>query len=170
MTTTLHGTAVELRPVTPDDVEVLAKIIAMPEVARWWGRYDVDRVQREFLEPPEHTTVLAVEQHGEVIGSVQFYEEPAPDYRHAGIDVFIAPDHQGQGLGTDTVRTVARHLIHDRGHHRLVIDPAAGNQQAIRCYQRVGFREVGLMRQYERGPDGEWHDCLMMELLRHELR
>jgi aminoglycoside 6'-N-acetyltransferase len=34
--------------------------------------------------------------------------------------------------------------VHDRGHHRLVIDPAADNERAIRCYERVGFRRIGV--------------------------
>jgi len=29
---------------------------------------------------------------------------------------------------------------------------------------------VGRMRQYERGPDGTWHDCLLMDMLAEELR
>jgi len=29
----------------------------------------------------------------------------------------------------------------------------------------VGFREVGVMREYERGIDGTWHDGLLMEML-----
>ncbi len=170
MSITLHGTSVLLRPVVPDDVEQLTKILATPEVRRWWGRYDHERVEREFLQADERTVVFAVELQGQVIGSIQFYEEPTPDYRHAGIDVFLDPDYHGQGLGTDAVRTVARYLVHDRGHHRLVIDPAADNEAAIKCYERVGFKRVGVMRDYERGPDGRWHDCLMLEMLKHELR
>ena len=57
----------------------------------------------------------------------------------------------------------------DLGHHRLVIDPAADNAAAIRCYSKVGFRPVGVMRKYERGVDGTWHDGLLMDLLAHEL-
>ena len=34
---------------------------------------------------------------------------------------------------------------------------------------KVGFRPVGVMRRYERGPDGEWHDGLLMELLAEDL-
>jgi aminoglycoside 6'-N-acetyltransferase len=34
----------------------------------------------------------------------------------------------------------------------------------------VGFRRVGIMRKYERGPDGVWHDGLLMDMLREELR
>jgi aminoglycoside 6'-N-acetyltransferase len=72
-------------------------------------------------------------------------------------------------LGTDSVRTLARHIIVDHGHHRVVIDPAADNAAAIRCYSKVGFRPVGVMRRYERGPDGSWHDGLLMDLLADEL-
>ncbi|HJS70109.1 MAG TPA: GNAT family protein, partial [Gaiellaceae bacterium] len=69
----------------------------------------------------------------------------------------------------DAIRTLARHLFDDRGHHRITIDPAATNERAIRVYERVGFKRVGLMRSYERGVDGEWHDGLLLDLLRDEL-
>jgi aminoglycoside 6'-N-acetyltransferase len=164
----LHGTATVLRPVTPDDAEALAAILAEPEVARWWGRYDVERVRAELIGGG-HSEVYVIEVDGQVVGSVQYFEEPAPDYRHASIDLFIHPQWHGKGLGTDTVRTLARHLIHDRGHHRLAIDPAVTNERAIRTYQRVGFKSVGVMRRYERGPDGQWHDCLLMDLIAEDL-
>jgi aminoglycoside 6'-N-acetyltransferase len=54
-------------------------------------------------------------------------------------------------------------------HHRITIDPAAANSRAIRCYEKAGFRPVGVMRQYERGADGQFHDGLMMDLLRGDL-
>jgi aminoglycoside 6'-N-acetyltransferase len=164
----LHGTQVLLRLVSGDDVPELARILAQPQVARWWGHHDEDRIRAELVDTDD-TGVYVIEVDGRVAGSIQYSEEPAPDYRHAGIDVFVDADLHGRGIGTDAIRTLARHLVHDRGHHRLVIDPQVGNEAAIRCYERVGFRRVGLMRAYERGPDGEWHDCLMLELLKDEL-
>jgi aminoglycoside 6'-N-acetyltransferase len=169
MSRVLHGTAVVLRPVRPEDAEILTEILARPEVAQWWGDYDSDRVQRDLIARSDDTVVFAVEHDGEVIGSIQYVEEPSPHYRHASVDVFLHPDWHGKGLGTDAVRTLARHLIHDRGHHRLAIDPAAHNERAIRTYKRVGFRAVGVMRHYERGPSGEWHDGLLMDLLAEDL-
>jgi aminoglycoside 6'-N-acetyltransferase len=77
---------------------------------------------------------------------------------------------QGRGIGTDAVRTMARYLIEVRGHHRLTIDPAAANARAIHVYEKVGFRPVGVMRRYERGQDGTFHDGLLMDLLADELR
>jgi aminoglycoside 6'-N-acetyltransferase len=52
----------------------------------------------------------------------------------------------------------------------LTIDPSAANERAIRAYGAVGFRPVGIMRRYERGPDGEFHDGLLMDLLRDDFR
>ena len=100
---------------------------------------------------------------------IQFYEELEPKYRHAGIDLFLDPALHGRGLGTEAVRRVVRHLIDERGHHRVTIDPAAANAAAIRTYEKVGFKPVGIMRRYERDPGGDgWHDGLLMELLAGE--
>ncbi len=167
--TVLYGTAVTLRPVRDDDAERLAEILAEPEVARWWPHYGLDRVRAELLDVRDDLVVFAVEAEDAVVGCIQYSEEPAPDYRHATIDVFLSAAWHGKGLGTDAVRTLARHLVHDRGHHRLAIDPAAANEKAIRTYTRVGFRPVGVMRAYERGPDGEWHDGLLMDLVKRDL-
>jgi aminoglycoside 6'-N-acetyltransferase len=101
-----------------------------------------------------------------VAGLIQFSEEVEPRYRHAMIDLFLDPSLHGRGLGTAVLSRLVRHLIEDRGHHRVTIDPAAANAAAIRSYEKAGFRPVGLMRQYERDPDSDlWHDGLLMELL-----
>jgi aminoglycoside 6'-N-acetyltransferase len=167
--TTLEGTLVTLRPAGQADIPELARIRANPEVARWWrgGKDMVAAVAEDLAE--EGTETFVVVHDGRVAGAIQWHAEDERDYRHAGIDIYLDPALRGRGLGTDAVRTLARYLIADRGHHRLVIDPAADNAAAIRCYSKVGFRPVGLMRRYERGLDGTWHDGLLMDLLAEEL-
>jgi aminoglycoside 6'-N-acetyltransferase len=119
---------------------------------------------------PLETRTFAIEYGGMVVGAIQWGAETEPDYRHASIDVYLDPAVHGRGVGTDAVRALACHPIDDHEYHRLVIDRAADNIAAIRCYRKVGFRPVGVMRQYERGPDGIWHDGLMMDLLGEELQ
>jgi aminoglycoside 6'-N-acetyltransferase len=168
--TALNGELVVLRRVAEADLPRLLEIINKPAVARRWGStgYDIDKVRAEFLDDDE-VVVFVIEVDGRVVGPVQYEQELEPDYRHASIDIFIDPDWHGRGLGTDAVRTLARHLVHDLGHHRLTIDPAADNAPAIACYKKVGFKPVGIMRNYERGRDGTWHDGLLMDLLAEEL-
>ena len=110
-----------------------------------------------------------IEQDGAVVGSMQVEEELDPDYQVASIDLFLAGDAQGRGLGPDAIRTMARFLFEACGHHRITIDPAATNDRAIRAYTRVGFRPVGVLRAYERNADGTWHDNLLLDLLSGEL-
>jgi aminoglycoside 6'-N-acetyltransferase len=165
---TLRGERVTLRPITVADIPRLAEIAAEPEVAHWWLGLTEDDL-REKAGPQEDAMVFVIEEGGEVVGLVEAGEENEPDYRHASIDIFVTTARKGQGLGADAIRTLARHLFGDRGHHRITIDPAATNERAIRVYESVGFKRVGIMRNYERGVDGEWHDGLLLDLLRDEL-
>lgn len=113
--------------------------------------------------------MLLIEVDREAAGFIQFEEENDPDYRFASIDIALLSPWIGRGVGSDALRTLARYLFEVRGHHRLHIDPATANDRAIRAYKRVGFKPVGVMRQYERGPDGVWRDALLMDMLRGEL-
>ncbi|MEV0282285.1 aminoglycoside 6'-N-acetyltransferase [Streptomyces sp. NPDC050610] len=154
----MHGDKVVLWPAIGGDAEVLGRIVREPEVAAWWS------------PPEDFEGMLAVVFEGEVIGAVQFEEETDPEFRHAGMDIFLTARHHGKGLGTDAVRTMARWLLHERGHHRLTIDPAATNTAAIRSYSKVGFKPVGIMRAYGRDHrTGRWQDGLLMDLLAAEL-
>lgn len=166
---TLSGAGVRLRAAVRDDVPSLTRIRSTPEVYRRWGGGDdlAGVVSADLADPGKQ--LLAILFEDQVVGAIQWSEEGDPDYRHASIDIYLDPAFHSRGLGGDAVRTLAQHLIDDMGHHRLVTDPAADNHAAIRCYAKVGFQQVGVMRRYERGPDGTWHDGMLMDLLAHEL-
>jgi len=163
----LRGQQVALLPVTAGHVTELRRILATPEVRHRWGD-EAASPDWPFDDPSGTRYVIVLD--GAVVGMVQYGEEDEPMYRHAFIDVFIDPAAHGRGIGRDAVGTLVRHLVRDRGHHRITIDPAADNEPAIRCYAAVGFRPVGVMRRYERDADGGgWHDGLLMDLLADEL-
>ncbi len=156
----------ELRPLSPDDAAVLRRIRREPEVHRWWGT-----LEAEFPWDEPEATRWTILRGGAVVGMIQATEENEPRYRHAGIDVFLDPAVHGQGVGSEAVSRVAAHLMQDRGHHRITIDPALANVAAIRAYEKAGFRRVGIMRASEREVDADgWHDALLMELIAADLR
>ena len=155
----------ELYPLEPRHAADLRRIRLEPEVARWW-----DELEDDFpLADEPDVTRFAIEVDGAVAGMVQYAEELEPKYRHASIDIFLSAAFHGRGIGTEAVRRVVRLLIDERGHHRITIDPAADNAAAIRAYEKVGFRPVGIMRGYERDVGGDaFHDGLLMDLLAGE--
>jgi aminoglycoside 6'-N-acetyltransferase len=163
----LTGRRVRLRPVRPGDEETLNKIFSDPAVAQWWA--DPSQSVNNAMKPEESESCFIAEVGDDTVGFIQCTEETDPMYEHASIDIAVHSDWQGKGLGPDAIWTLAHYLINARGHHRLTIDPAANNTRAISAYERVGFKRVGIMRKYERGQDGTWHDGLLMELLAEEL-
>jgi aminoglycoside 6'-N-acetyltransferase len=156
-----------LRAVVPDDTATLRSIVGTPEVARWFHTpdddfpFDVDDDTVRWVV--QLTDASDIGRHGEVIGMVQAYEGSDPDYDECGIDVFLAPSAHGRGLGTEVVTQVRDWLVQERGHHLVQIDPDARNATAIACYERCGFRRVGVLVGRERDTDGPgWHDTLLM--------
>lgn len=160
------ATEIALRPLAPGDETELLRIHNAPAVARWW-----DAPEEGFPWDEPSSTRLTILLGGAIAGLIQYWEEPEPRYRHAGIDLFVDPALHGRGIGTQAVRAVARELFERRGHHRVTIDPAVDNAAAIRCYEKVGFRRVGVLRRAERDVGGSgWHDVLLMELLAESFR
>jgi aminoglycoside 6'-N-acetyltransferase len=163
------GEGLVLRRVGKGDLADVLHIFQDPTVERWWGKYDEKKVSESY-EDDEETIAYLITVEGVVAGLIQYAEEEDPQYKHASIDIAIFERYQRQGLGPRAIRALAAYLIDELGHHRLTIDPAAENANAIRAYESVGFRPVGVMRQYEQGLDGTFHDGLLMDMLAGELR
>jgi aminoglycoside 6'-N-acetyltransferase len=155
----LRGQKVLLRPVAAADADRLRAIVAAPEVGAWWGSQPASFPMDDDPDSVRFTILL----EDRIAGLIQFSEESEPDYRHASVDLFMDPALHSQGLGTDALETLCRYLVEQRRHHRITIDPAADNAAAIRCYEKAGFRPVGVMRSAWRDPDSVWRDVLLME-------
>jgi aminoglycoside 6'-N-acetyltransferase len=161
----LNGPRVKLVPCAPEHHARLREIHLEPEVRRWWqDPSDGWPADEQGPDVVNYTVLL----DGEIVGFAQWYAVTEPMFRHAGLDLFLAPAIQGRGLGTETARVICAHLIDDHGFHRIVIDPEAENAVAIACYRKLGFKPVGVMRRYSRNRFGAWRDGLLLDLLAEE--
>lgn len=154
---------VGLQPLDAGHADALRELRTDERVSRWWGP-----LEDAFPLADEPTAVrYAIVVDDAVAGMVQFTEENDPDYRHAMVDLFVGDEFQNRGVGTEALESVIAVLMNERGHHRVTIDPSTGNPAAIRCYEKAGFRHVGVMEKCERDPwSGGWKDALLMELVR----
>jgi RimJ/RimL family protein N-acetyltransferase len=71
------------------------------------------------------------------------------------------------GIGTDAVRTLVRWGFRELNLNRAFLRVFEDNAAAIRCYEKVGFRHEGRLRQ-DRYQDGRYLDTLLMGVLRDE--
>jgi aminoglycoside 6'-N-acetyltransferase len=166
--TALRGERVVLRPLDESDIPEMLRLLAEPEISMWWGTHDEERVRREMLADTR-VHAYAIVADGRTAGSIMWHEEDEPDYKRAGMDIFVDSAARGTGIALDALATVARYLFDTRQHHAIDIDPHVDNARAIRAYEKVGFKPVGVRRRYERGDDGTWHDNLLMDLIPEEL-
>ncbi|WP_394226749.1 GNAT family N-acetyltransferase [Paracoccus marcusii] len=131
------------RPVTRDDLPVLARWLAQPEVAAWWP--GPDRQIALIRDDLGHRVMrqMIVVRDGTALAYVQSYPAhhwPAPNFAGlpadaVALDVFSGPD--GVGQGGAWLRTLGDLLLLDCS--TLAIDPAPGNQRAIAAYRKAGF-------------------------------
>ncbi|NQU36226.1 MAG: GNAT family N-acetyltransferase [Actinobacteria bacterium] len=152
------------RPVLATDVTALAAILRQPSVACWWFDYDAERARESFVGS-ESDYPFTVEYRGETVGLIRYTETTDADYRCAKLDIFLGVQAQGKGFGAEVLQGMLGYLFEEIGHHRVTIAPRLDNERAIAAYKRAGFRTVGVMGQFERSPDGNWHDGLLMEML-----
>jgi len=165
--TPLAGEGVRLVPLAPEDAPIIARRMADdPEANAWWGP-NAEKITGWLTEEGVHPYVI--EREGETAGMIEFSEENDPDYRYASIDIALFAEFVGLGIGPEAIRILLRHLFTTRGHHRATIDPNVDNPRAIRAYEKVGFKPVGVMRKVERDAQGVWRDGLLMDILAEEL-
>ncbi|WP_322112064.1 GNAT family N-acetyltransferase [Brevibacillus ruminantium] len=125
-----------------------------------------------FPEDEEECTRCLVEVNSSPIGYVQYYplsEEDKLNYGYDqteavyGMDQFIGePALWNQGIGSRMVTLVLRILFTDKRATRVIMDPQAWNERAIRCYEKCGFHKVKLLPQHE-WHEGQKRDCWLME-------
>lgn len=83
-----------------------------------------------------------------------------------GIDIYSSED-RGKGYGSEAVRLLLDFAFKTLNLNRVELEVFDFNERALRCYRKVGFREVGRKRQ-ARLIDGKYRDVIVMDVLRSE--
>ena len=148
----LLGARVIIRPLTRGDLRVMSG----------WPRFQ-DPLYRLFDWPKRSAAsddlwfyqlvrdrarvYYAVENEShELIGRISLRE--IDGHRSARLGIGFGPDFVGQGYGTEALQIFLEHYFRDLGFERLVLDVAAVNERAVRCYEQCGFSLVGSRYQY----------------------
>lgn len=164
MLPTLTRGSLTLRPQRDDDLPLLGAFLADESVARW---FEGDSVEQLRAGDDEVFTILDA---GAVAGWLLVEQELDTSYKVASVDLMLGPAFQGRGLGPAALRLILHWLFDQQGHHRCTIDPAAANTRAIAAYRKVGFQDVGIVRQSSPTREGPFEDGLLMDLLKDQLR
>ena len=85
-------------------------------------------------------------------------------YRHSvELSVYVDRESRGRGIG----QAMTEALVHEAerlGHHALISQIVSENDASLRLAQRLGFEQVGLLKEVGRKFD-RWLDVAIMERL-----
>lgn len=170
LTTPIVGPLVTLRAPREDDLDPLFAILMEPEVAIWWVGYTPERVREEFIESPETVRIIEVPDAngaGECAGAMYVLRGDDPEYPTTVIHIFLGTRFRGRRIGEEALALAIRQEFAD-GITRITLDPNVHNDGAIRSYERLGFRRIGVLRDYQVRPGGHLEDGLFMDLTRSD--
>jgi len=177
MTETLfRGKLVRLAPSTRDDAEVFARWSQDADFSR---NSDTDHVRPHSAESYAEHFGLGRESPNAVVFHLRTLEDDTligfvaihsiEWNNQAGVlSIGIGePSYRGRGYGADALRLALRYAFDELNLHRVGLDVISNNAQAIRAYERVGFKHEGLLREAVMR-DGQRHGRIVMGILREE--
>ncbi|WP_049572851.1 GNAT family N-acetyltransferase [Nonomuraea sp. SBT364] len=170
----LVGSRVTLRPVGPEHAEGLFELVSDAEVRRLTGSHgeiDLEASRRWCATRADHDDRLdlAIMAGDAYVGEVVLNEyDPANLSCNLRI-ALLGSRVFGRGYGTEAIELVLDHAFTTTPLHRVSLEVHAFNERARHVYKKIGFVEEGVLRDALRW-DGEWHDSVVMSVLRREWR
>lgn len=161
----LRGPLVTLRDPRESDLDTLASILQEPQVAVWWVGYDDRRIREEFLDSPDTARIIEVDD--QPVGVLLVLRGDDPEYPTTVMHIFLSTAFRGRRIGEEALALAIRHEF-EAGISRVTLDPNVANEGAIRSYERLGFKRIGILRDYQVRPSGELEDALFMDLTRSD--
>jgi RimJ/RimL family protein N-acetyltransferase len=94
----------------------------------------------ERRSDPTRRLYSVEDERKQVIGSLTLREMDGR--RSARLGITLGADYVSHGYGTEAMRVFLKHFFQTMGFAQIVLDVAATNQRAVRCYHSLGFRQV----------------------------
>jgi RimJ/RimL family protein N-acetyltransferase len=167
-----------LRRYRDDDLDRLAAIQSLPEVARflYWdprSRAEVEpalaqRIAGTRLERDDDVVTLAVErlEDGLLLGDATIFLRSA-EHRQVEVGYVFHPDTGGHGYATEATRALVDLAFADLGAHRVFARTDARNTASAALLRRLGLRQEAHLREAEIFK-GSWGDELVFAILDRE--
>lgn len=170
------GELVRLRDYGKEDLEMAKNFVNDPEV-------------RQYVEPgiPYLYTLANEEKWYEAISArsdiYHFAIEDKKTGKYIGgcsvsevdwknsivvVGIFIGEaEYRNKGYGTDTMKVLVRFIFEQMNINKIKLCAYSFNQRAIRCYEKVGFKVEGVLKE-ELFRNGKYHDIIQMSIFKKD--
>lgn len=170
----LIGERLYLRPLELDDLENCLRWINDPEVTRTLAIYrplnslrEREWLERLYRDDRDLVLAIVLKESDKHIGNTGLHGIDWKD-RQAELGIMIGEKGEwGKGYGAEALGLMLDYAFTKLNLHRVYLRVYANNPRAIRCYEKLGFRHEGTLRE-SHFAEGRYWDTLIMGLLQRE--
>lgn len=170
----LQGEKVYLRPFRKEDFEMIFKSVQDKEIRRLTGTqtfFTMEKIEQAYesfaLDKTRMDLVIVRNETDEAIGDLALMDIDLLN-RNASVRIALNDEkHRGHGFGTEAMKLILEHGFHNLGLHRIGLNVYHYNARAKRSYEKLGFKQEGVIRG-ELFYEGEFHDNILMGVLADE--
>lgn len=169
----IRGDGVTLRTLEEDDLPFLRDTINDPDVREYIGSRPPLNLaaERDYFESqvsdPDGDPQWLVCADGDPVGTVGVTGIEDSGTGSCEVGLFLAPDHWGQGYGTEASRLATAYAFDERRQHRVVARVVDGNDASRRIWEKLGFRHEATFREAD-FLDGRYVDVHYYAVLEDE--
>jgi RimJ/RimL family protein N-acetyltransferase len=151
----LKGKRVTIRPLTRQDLHTMSRWPSFDDplyrLFDWPKRSELsdDLWFYQLMRDKSRVYYAVDNEDGVLIGRLSLRDIKKRASARLGIG--FGPQYVSQGYGTEALQLFLRYYFGEMHFDRMVLDVAAVNVRAVRCYERCGFRRVDEHYQYAGG-------------------
>lgn len=140
---------VTLRPARDADWGQIRSWLAEPDIQRWWGPSAASEAEVITALGSEHAIARMIQVDGADVGyghavDASLWGDELPSDLEPGtwdLDIFIATrEHRGKGIGPQALCLLRDEVFATTLAVAVSVFPSIENEQAVRAYEKVGFR------------------------------
>jgi RimJ/RimL family protein N-acetyltransferase len=170
----LIGTRVYLRPLEQADASLLQPWMNDSDVTRNLRGYRPLSLRDEeafidSISKNEHAIGLgiAIRETDRLIGATGLHDLDFRN-RHAQFGIHIGDKNEwGKGYGSEATGLIVCYAFETVNLNRVWLHVYEDNRRGIRCYEKIGFQQEGVLRQ-DSYRDGRYRNTIVMGILRAE--
>lgn len=154
-----------IREATSGDIASIVRLERLPEFHTFIGKWPAEKHARVLAED---SVYLVVEDAAGVVAGFAILlgvtsEDKSIELKRLAIEI------PGQGSGGKLLRFILAKVFNEYRAHRLYLDVDETNPRAKRVYEKLGFKEDGVLREAT-CRNGKFYSMTLMSLLDREYR
>ena len=125
----------------------------------------LDEQQFDIYATRQMRLVVERKSDGITVGAVDMFEFDPQNLR-AGVGIIIAPPYRKQGFALDALQSLERYVRDVLRMHQLWCSVGADNEASLALFQKAGYTECGLRKEWLLTSNGAIDEVLMQKILK----